>query len=208
MADNLPELDITAILTSENARLLMDAERLKTELRQTREHVLQLQVAVEEAELAKSKARRESGLACDAAALARQGQGVTYTLPDFTGKALAEEAQLVTQALRNFLKVYWLFKRAYNLPHTFKNPFEMVAGLADKVGRVSRLVKHNMRNDPLPNAPTELEACVFGSIAYLVLLTCYYDIDMNKGVTDELVKAVMQHGEKAVVSDVRLPAQG
>jgi hypothetical protein len=204
----MAEQDITDILTSENARLLKDVERLKQELHQTRELVLRLQAEVEEAELDKAKARRESGVAYGEAEKARQGKSAVYVLPDFTGKALAEEAQIVTQSLRNFLKVYWLFKRAYSLPHTFKNPFEMVAGLADKVGRVSRLVKHNMRNDPLPNAQADLESSVFGSIAYLVLLTCYYDIDMSQGVTDELIKAVTQHSEKAVVSDVRLPAQG
>ena len=116
-------------------------------------------------------------------------------MPEMT-MDLDTDAKAVQQALRHFLKVYYKFKDAYNLPHTVDDPRDEALGLIDKAARVARAIKHNERADPLPDWEMFMEQNMFGTLAYLVMISFTYDRIWDKGVIAELKKAVEQHARK------------
>lgn len=77
------------------------------------------------------------------------------------------------------------------------NKHEPVSGCVDKLGRLTRHVKHNDRNDPKPDFPHAAVRAVAGVLAYLDMIVEDMDIseaDFVEGFSQELMKSVDQHG--------------
>ena len=126
--------------------------------------------------------------------------GDIFTLKEFM-KNIDEEVtnsiDLVISKFSDFLTEYKEFKKLVGLPETLKNPLESVVGASDKVGRLIRYVKHNIRQDPKPDWERLMQEEMFGAIAYLVILMeeSKFD-DISVGMRTELIKAAEQHARK------------
>ena len=103
----------------------------------------------------------------------------------------------VVESFNRFLDTSCRFRVAYGLSETLDNPYEILTGMTDKLGRICRYVKHQERNDPKPDWPDGMAEEMAGLIAYLILLKDYYGLEIYlfRGMTKELMKAVEQHGE-------------
>ena len=119
-------------------------------------------------------------------------------LPEMTGTAegLKLDAAAVQQAFRRFLKVYYLFKKAHGLPHTYDDARDMALAFAGKAGRVVDLIKHEQRGDPKDLHELNLEKQLFGALAYITVIGDRYNLAFDDGVIKELISGVQQHGGK------------
>lgn len=93
-----------------------------------------------------------------------------------------------------FRKAYVQYRNYCNLTGINK-PFEVLAGMADKLGRVAREVKHLERKDPRCDAHIEMRDGIAGVIIYALLLAELYSIDIAVGLESEMIKARIQHSK-------------
>ena len=126
-----------------------------------------------------------------------------------TVKQMIEEANVadVTQAFGGFLEQYRLFRLKHKLNKEVTNIHEILVGAFDKLGRMSRQIKHFEREDPKDDWPEVLGEDAVGALIYILIALEHYDIDVVKGMENELKKAAEQHGgnqeseEEAPLSD-------
>ena len=109
---------------------------------------------------------------------------------------LAQDAENCAVAFDLFERYYARFRKRANLAPTKGNAYELTTALADKTGRICRLVKHAQRKDPVENTPEIMADCVAGVIVYLEMLIKKYKLDMPAGFKRELKKAVAEHVKK------------
>ena len=126
-------------------------------------------------------------------------QPAPVALPEMQGgEHVKEDAEKVQEAFRHFRKVYYLFKRAHGLPHSYDDKRDMALAFMDKAARVARVVKHDTRGDSLPDELELLERSLFGALAYSLVIGHAYDIPFTSGLVNELVDGVQQHGGKSL----------
>ena len=106
------------------------------------------------------------------------------------------DAENVAVSFDAFQDFYRCFRKAANLPATRGDVYEVTTALADKVGRICRLVKHAQRYDPLPKTRERMADNIAGIVVYMEMLVRTYALDMLCGFKRELRKAVDQHGKK------------
>ena len=107
-----------------------------------------------------------------------------------------QDAENTAAAYDLFETYYARFRKRAKLAATKGNAYELTTALADKTGRICRLVKHAQRNDPVPNTKENLEDSVAGVVVYLEMLVKKFELDMLAGFKRELTKAVIQHVKK------------
>ena len=75
------------------------------------------------------------------------------------------------------------------------NPFEVCTSMADKSGRIFRLVKHVERKDPKPSWRIELCQSLTGFLSYTLMLINKYNMInvLTQGVMNEMIGSVHQH---------------
>jgi len=112
------------------------------------------------------------------------------------GAEIKDHAENVAVSYDVFRGFYSRFRRKAGLPPARKDAYEMTTALADKLGRLCRIVKHLERKDPLKNSTAMMEECVAGMVVYLEMLAQRYKLDLMSGFARELMKAVVQHGNK------------
>jgi len=106
------------------------------------------------------------------------------------------DAENVAVSYDLFQDFYRRFRKAANLPDACSDVYEITTALADKTGRICRLVKHFRRGDDLDNTEDQLEDNIVGIIIYMEMLVRDFGLDMILGFKRELMKAVVQHGKK------------
>jgi len=102
----------------------------------------------------------------------------------------------VADAFQNFLTVYQDFRICNNLSGKKQNAFEICTAMMDKCGRIARQVKHFERNDPKQDWPDGLSEAATGLLIYMIMLMDNYDLDIDKGMLNELQSAVKQYSNK------------
>jgi hypothetical protein len=102
----------------------------------------------------------------------------------------------VARSFQRFLTDYELFRKNNGLTDVIENPYEIIAGMTDKLGRIVRQVKHKERNDEKPNWPEGATEAIWGLLAYTIMLKDHYDFDVSEGIRNELQSAVEQYGGK------------
>lgn len=107
-----------------------------------------------------------------------------------------QDAENCGAAFDLFEAFYKRFRTNANLAATRGSAYEVTTALADKTGRICRLVKHFKRGDPIPNTKETMEETVAGVIVYLEMLVKRYKLNMKAGFKRELMKAVVQHSTK------------
>jgi hypothetical protein len=107
-----------------------------------------------------------------------------------------QDAKDVAAAYDLFRAFYRRFRKRARLAAARGNAYEVTTALADKVGRICRLVKHSKRHDPIPQMQQQMEETVAGIVVYLEMLVKLYTLDMKAGFRRELMKAVLQHVKK------------
>jgi len=105
-------------------------------------------------------------------------------------------SETVAKSFRGFLRAYKNFRKAKELPDSKANVFEVTTAMQDKLGRISREVKHMERNDPKEEWPNGLIEASSGLLSYMIMLLENYDVSIYEGMITELDKAVEQHGGK------------
>jgi type II secretory ATPase GspE/PulE/Tfp pilus assembly ATPase PilB-like protein len=102
----------------------------------------------------------------------------------------------VARSFQKFLMDYEVFKNENGLTDIIENPYEILAGMTDKLGRIVRQVKHKERDDAKPDWPEGAVESIWGLIAYTIMLKDYYNFDVFKGIENELSSAIEQYGRK------------
>jgi len=80
-----------------------------------------------------------------------------------------------------------------------ENTHECVSGAVDKLGRLTRHVKHNLRNDPKDSFPLDAVESYQGILAYLDLIIESFNLtddQIRDGIMSELQKSIKQHTNK------------
>lgn len=90
---------------------------------------------------------------------------------------------------------YWRLRRAAGLAGVRGEAFEITTAMADKLGRICRLVKHHQRKDPVPRTKESLEECIAGVIIYMEMLASLYELNVPDGFRRELKRAIHQHAK-------------
>ena len=80
------------------------------------------------------------------------------------------EPKDVIKEFKQFLETYKAFKTDHNLPYSLDNPYEILASMSDKLGRICRYIKHFERNDPKPDWPEGMTTEMTGLLSYMILL--------------------------------------
>ena len=102
----------------------------------------------------------------------------------------------VSKAYTEFLREYNAFRIENGLSGKIDNIYEVLAAMTDKLGRISRYVKHTERDDPKDNWREELCTELTGLYVYGIILLNNYELDIGPGMEAELAKAAEQHGTK------------
>ena len=103
------------------------------------------------------------------------------------------DAETVTQTFNKFLIDYELFRKSNNLSGSLDNVHESISGMVDKLGRISRYVKHNERSDPKEDWPDGLTKEMSGLLVYMILILNHYNLNISKGMIDEFNGSIEQH---------------
>ena len=101
----------------------------------------------------------------------------------------------VVASFKKFLMVYKWFRENNNLSATKGNPYEVLAAMTDKLGRISRYIKHQERNDSKEDWPQGMTEEITGLLVYSVIILNHYDLDISEGMESELNKAIEQHSK-------------
>jgi hypothetical protein len=107
-----------------------------------------------------------------------------------------QDAENTAASYNQFREYYNRFRKGAGLTNTRGNVYEITTALADKLGRICRLVKHSKRRDPLPDMQEQMAESVVGIVVYMEMLAKIYALDMMTGFKRELMKAWTQHGKK------------
>ena len=113
------------------------------------------------------------------------------------GRTILEvQARLVAKDFASFMESLRDFRRLAGLGKLSDDMGTILAavGATDKVARVSRYVKHQIREDPKPDFPDGMSSEMFGVVVYLDLIATRYNVDMTEGIVAELLKGASQHG--------------
>ena len=103
----------------------------------------------------------------------------------------------VACAFEDFLNVYDNFRFVNHIGSGKKpNAFEICTAMMDKMGRISRQVKHFERNDPKEDWPDGLSEAMTGLLIYMLLLMNNYNLDIYDGMVIELKSAIKQYTKK------------
>jgi len=103
----------------------------------------------------------------------------------------------VVEAYMDYRDVFRRFRMMVGLRPT-NDAHECVSGVVDKLGRLTRHVKHNGRNDPKDSFPGDAVESFAGAIAYMDLIMESFDIsdkEVMDGMMSELKKSVRQHAK-------------
>ena len=106
-----------------------------------------------------------------------------------------KDPRRVVASFEDFIKNYQYFRLINGLNATLDNPYETLVGMIDKAARICRQVKHFERNDPKSDWPEGVSESATGLIIYLLMILETYDIDISKGMFQELSNAKEQHGK-------------
>jgi len=106
------------------------------------------------------------------------------------------DANDVANGFKEFMELQKRFRKDNNLNASIDNIYEVLTAMADKHGRICREIKHFERNDPKPDWPDGLSEAVTGYINYMIMVLEKYEIDIAKGMENELQSAVDQYGDK------------
>ena len=102
-------------------------------------------------------------------------------------------AEMVVNKFNDFWVAYDFFRKYNGLNKAIDNSYEILAAMADKLGRMCRQIKHFERNDPKEDWPDVLGEDGSGLIVYLLMAFNKYDIDLSKSFKAELIKAIEKH---------------
>ena len=111
-------------------------------------------------------------------------------------KDIGDAARQVITDLMEYQRSFRKFQKMVGLG-PIPNKHEPVSGCVDKLGRLTRHVKHNDRNDPKPDFPHAAVRAYAGLLAYLDIIMEELDIsdaDFVEGFSQELMKSAEQHG--------------
>ena len=106
------------------------------------------------------------------------------------------DVNVVVDHFNIFLGCYEEWREENGLSATIDNPHEILASMADKLGRICRYVKHQERNDPKHDWPEGMTTEMVGLLTYMTMLINKYDVNISEGMKIELEKSVEQHGNK------------
>jgi len=98
----------------------------------------------------------------------------------------------------DYQKAFREFKKVTGLK-PIENTHECVSGAVDKLGRLTRHVKHNIRNDPKDSFPQDAIESFEGCLAYLDLIMESFNLSeeqVRDSMLTELMKSVKQHTKK------------
>jgi len=110
--------------------------------------------------------------------------------------AIGSAVHDVIESYMEYQESFRRYKRLAGLK-PIENAHECVSGTVDKLGRLTRHVKHNGRNDPKPNFPSDAVQSFAGILAYADMIMEGLDINDQQfveGFAAELMKGVKQHG--------------
>jgi hypothetical protein len=99
----------------------------------------------------------------------------------------------VAKSFENFVGILELFRQMHGLKSPKKGAFEICTAMSDKLGRICRQVKHAERGDPKPDWPEGMTREIMGLLAYMIMLTQYFKVDMTKGMVAELESTIRQY---------------
>jgi len=102
----------------------------------------------------------------------------------------------VANMFNEFMRVYNNFRDDNGLSGSLDSVFEALTAMSDKHGRICRQVKHFERKDVKPDWPEGLTESLVGYIIYSLMILKKYDLDILKGMTNELQNAVDQHSDE------------
>ena len=102
----------------------------------------------------------------------------------------------IAELFNNFIDCYDKFREDNGLSGSVDNIYEALTAMSDKHGRICRQIKHFERNDAKPDWPEGMTEAMVGYIIYALMVLKKYDLDISKGMINELQAAVDQHGNK------------
>lgn len=111
--------------------------------------------------------------------------------------AIGSAAHDVIEDFMEYQRSFRRYKRLAGL-NPIENAHECVSGAVDKLGRLTRHVKHNGRNDPKPNFPQDAVESFVGLLAYTSMIMDGLNVPDSQfveGFASELMKGVKQHGK-------------
>ena len=111
---------------------------------------------------------------------------------DIFALVLKDDSYRVAESFFQFMLSFEAYKKKYKL-NGCTDSFEICTSLVDKIGRISRNIKHFKRNDPKENWETETVESIFGTISYLLMLVKNHNLYVKDSIIKELIKSVEQH---------------
>ncbi len=104
-------------------------------------------------------------------------------------------AQDVADAFMYFCEIYKEFREDWKLDEKAINGFEACTALSDKLGRISRQIKHFERKDKKEDWPIGMTEAMAGVLIYMLLILDTYEIDMEDGMIKELESSLKQYSK-------------
>ena len=104
----------------------------------------------------------------------------------------------VAKLFNEFISGYDYWRSLNGLSSSTDNIHEALTAMSDKHGRLCRQIKHFERNDPKPDWPEGMTESIVGYLIYALMVLKKYDVDILKGMKNELQNAVDQHSGRKV----------
>ena len=99
----------------------------------------------------------------------------------------------VAKLFNEFVSGYDYWRSLNGLTGSIDNIHEALTAMSDKHGRLCRQIKHFERNDPKPDWPEGMTESIVGYLIYALMVLKKYDVDILKGMKNELQNAADQH---------------